>query len=193
MSCQNKKIPSPQSVPYSHDVPESFLPFDLEAIFVSAGCLILGPAIDPQTFDNQSFALEKAYGVFDEMIAAGNVVANFQKTELQQLEAMLQQLSQPLPQQQAPKDPTIDMMCHQQQQQQQQQIPDNTSPNDTVISSMATDLSQHESYGSSIPGNMDEMAFDSGLTMTQLLDMANSIEHEDTEWMSQTIVEHSIW
>ncbi|KAF6831213.1 C6 transcription factor [Colletotrichum plurivorum] len=171
---------------------ESFLPFDLEAIFVSAGCLILGPAIDPQTFDNQSFALEKAYGVFDEMIVAGNVVANFQKTELQQLEGMLQQLSHTMPQQlpqQAPKDPTIDMMC----QPLQQQIPDNTSPNDTVISSMATDLSQHESYGSSIPGNMDETAFDSGLTMTQLLDMANSIEHEDTEWMSQTIVEHSIW
>ncbi|KAJ5005160.1 putative transcriptional regulatory protein [Colletotrichum sp. SAR 10_66] len=170
---------------------ETFLPFDLEAIFVSTGSLLLGPAIDPQAFEGVVPSLEKAYAVFDEMIAAGNAVANFQKAELQQLEIMLQQLTQAIPQPAAddPGAAANEATC----QQQQQQIADDTSPHDTVISSLATDLSQNESYTSSLPGNLEEMTFDSGLTMTQLLDMANSIEHEDTEWMSQTIVEHSIW
>ncbi|KAF4482885.1 putative transcriptional regulatory protein [Colletotrichum fructicola] len=169
---------------------ETFLPFDLEAIFVSTGSLLLGPAIDPQAFEGVVPSLEKAYAVFDEMIAAGNAVANFQKAELQQLEIMLQQLTQTHPQPATDDSGAVnEAPC----QQQQQQIADDTSPHDTVISSLATDLSQNESYTSSLPGNLEEMTFDSGLTMTQLLDMANSIEHEDTEWMSQTIVEHSIW
>ncbi|KAL0941385.1 C6 transcription factor [Colletotrichum truncatum] len=164
---------------------ETFLPFDLEATFVSAGSLLLGPAIDPHSFDNLYPSLEKAYCVFDEMIAAGNAVASFHKTELQQLEIMLQQLSPCMPEQ---------AMCGVVSDAPQQTHADDTSPNDTVISSLGTDVSQNEGYNSSIPGNMEEMqVFDSGLTMTQLLDMANSIEHEDTEWMSQTIVEHSIW
>ncbi|TDZ25306.1 putative transcriptional regulatory protein [Colletotrichum orbiculare MAFF 240422] len=168
---------------------ETFLPFDLEAIFVSAGSLLLGPAIDPRAFESLSPSVERAYAVFDEMIAAGNAVAKFQKSELQQLELMLRQLSTcdpPPPQQQQPMEGVV-------HDGQQNPVSDDTSPHDTVVSSLATDLSQHESYSSSLPGNMDEMAFDSGLTMTQLLDMANSIEHEDAEWMSQTIVEHSIW
>ncbi|KAF9878797.1 C6 transcription factor [Colletotrichum karsti] len=169
---------------------ETFLPFDLEAIFVSAGSLLLGPAIDPQTFDNLSPSLEKAYAVFDEMVAAGNAVANFQKAELQQLEIMLNQLTPCAP---LSEQMLVGEASEAQQTQPQQQLSDDTSPHDTVISSLTTDLSQNDSYTSSIPGNLEEMTFDSGLTMTQLLDMANSIEHEDTEWMSQTIVEHSIW
>ncbi|KAF4916364.1 putative transcriptional regulatory protein [Colletotrichum viniferum] len=115
---------------------ETFLPFDLEAIFVSTGSLLLGPAIDPQAFEGVVPSLEKAYAVFDEMIAAGNAVANFQKAELQQLEIMLQQLTQTIPQPAAddPGAAANEATC----QQQQQQIADDTSPHDTVISPLAT-------------------------------------------------------
>ncbi|KZL82592.1 c6 transcription factor, partial [Colletotrichum incanum] len=164
---------------------ETFLPFDLEAIFVSASSLLLGPAIDPQCFECLDPSLEKVYVVFDEMIMAGNAVAKLRKSELQQLESMLQQLT-PWPSQASEQTTLVGDA-------RQTQHLGNTSPQDTVVSSMVTDPSQHESYSSSIPENIDDLAYDSGLTMAQLLDMANSIEQEDSEWMSQTIVEHSIW
>lgn len=119
------------------------------------------------------------------MIMAGNGIAKYRKFELQQLENMLQRLT-PWPSQASEQTTLVD-------EGRQTQPPGDTSPQDTVVSAIASDHSQHESYSSSIPGNMDEMAYDSGLTMAQLLDMANSIEQEDSEWMSQTIVEHSIW
>lgn len=164
---------------------ETFLPFDLEATFVSASSLLLGPAIDPQCFECLNPSLDKVYAVFDEMIMAGNAIAKFRKSELQQLEDMLQQLT-PWPSQASQQTTVVDDT-------QQTQLLEDTSPHDTVTSSMGTDPSQIESYSSSIPENMEDMAFDSGLTMAQLLDMANSIDNEDSEWMSQTIVEHSIW
>ncbi|KAK1486262.1 hypothetical protein CTAM01_12313 [Colletotrichum tamarilloi] len=164
---------------------KTFLPFDLEASFVSASSLLLGPAIDPQCFECLDPSLEKVYSVLDEMIMAGNGIAKYRKSELQQLENMLQRLT-PWPSQASEQTTLVD-------EGRQTQPPDDTSPQDTVVSAMASEHSQHESYSSSIPGNMDEMAYDSGLTMAQLLDMANSIEQEDSEWMSQTIVEHSIW
>ncbi|KXH59195.1 hypothetical protein CSAL01_08894 [Colletotrichum salicis] len=164
---------------------KTFLPFDLEASFVSASSLLLGPAIDPQCFGCLDPSLEKVYTVLDEMIMAGNGIAKYRKFELEQLENMLQRLT-PWPSQASEQTTLVDEA-------RQMEPPDDTSPQDTVVSSMATDHSQHESYSSSIPGNMDEMAYDSGLTMAQLLDMANSIEQEDSEWMSQTILEHRIW
>ncbi|WQF82117.1 hypothetical protein CDEST_07131 [Colletotrichum destructivum] len=164
---------------------ETFLPFDLEAIFISASSLLLGPAIDPECFGCLDSSLEKVYAVFDEMIMAGNAIAKFRKSELQQLESMLQQLT-PWPSQASEQATLVGDAG-------QTQPREDASPPDTVISSMTTDPSQHESYSSSIPGTMDDMSYDSGLTMAQLLDMANSIEQEDSEWMSQTIVEHSIW
>ncbi|KAK7442413.1 hypothetical protein Landi51_09714 [Colletotrichum acutatum] len=164
---------------------ETFLPFDLEASFVSASSLLLGPAIDPQCFECLDPSLEKVYSVLDEMIMAGNGIAKYRKFELQQLENMLQRLT-PWPSQASEQTTLVD-------EGRQTHPPGDTSPQDTVVSAMASEHSQHESYSSSIPGNMDEMAYDSGLTMAQLLDMANSIEQEDSEWMSQTIVEHSIW
>ncbi|GKT56646.1 C6 transcription factor [Colletotrichum tofieldiae] len=138
-----------------------------------------------QCFECLDLSLEQVYVVFDEMIMAGNSVAKFRKSELQQLESMLQQLT-PWPSQASEQTTLVGDA-------RQTQPLENTSPQDTVVSSIATDHSQNESYSSSIPGNMDDMAYDSGLTMAQLLDMANSIEQEDSEWMSQTIVEHSIW
>ncbi|KAK1622528.1 fungal-specific transcription factor domain-containing protein [Colletotrichum phormii] len=169
---------------HSQGLLETFLPFDLEASFVSASSLLLGPAIDPQCFECLDPSLEKVYTVLDEMIMAGNGIAKYRKFELQQLENMLQRLT-PWPSQASEQTTLVDEA-------RQTQPPDDTSPKDTVVSFMATDHSQHESYSSSITGNMDEMAYDSGLTMAQLLDMANSIEQEDSEWMSQTIVENSI-
>lgn len=39
----------------------------------------------------------------------------------------------------------------------------------------------------------DECNFTPGLTAAQIMAVADSIESIDTEWMSNTMIEHSIW
>jgi hypothetical protein len=39
----------------------------------------------------------------------------------------------------------------------------------------------------------DDGAFNSGWTAAQIMAVADSIEGVDTEWMSNAMIEHSIW
>lgn len=51
----------------------------------------------------------------------------------------------------------------------------------------------NELLPSPISGVLDEVSFETGLTAAQIMDMANSIDASDTDWMSHTMMEHSIW
>lgn len=42
-------------------------------------------------------------------------------------------------------------------------------------------------------GMEDDIAFTSGWTAAQIMAVADSIEGIDTEWMSNAMIEHSIW
>jgi hypothetical protein len=42
-------------------------------------------------------------------------------------------------------------------------------------------------------GMDDDIAFTSGWTAAQIMAVADSIEGIDTEWMSNAMIEHSIW
>ncbi|KKY17636.1 putative zn 2cys6 transcription factor [Diplodia seriata] len=71
---------------------ETFLPFDMEAISVSTVNIILAPSVDPQLLPSparRATWLARAFAIFDDMAAAGNVVAMYRRTELRELDGML--------------------------------------------------------------------------------------------------------
>ncbi|KAJ5657435.1 uncharacterized protein N7484_001084 [Penicillium longicatenatum] len=165
----------------SEDLLETFLPFDLESIFVSTVVLLMAPAIDARW--SYPAWLEKAYLIFEDIIENGNLIAKFRRSELQLLDELLscfpQDRSRCLS---APVSfPTS--------------ILNNPQTSVQLASSFppsAHALSQ-EFLSNPAPTNDDDFNLTSGLTAAQIMAVADSIESIDTEWMSNAMIEHSIW
>lgn len=68
---------------------ETFLPWDLDSLFVSTMVLILTKFVDFSLMDNQSSFLDKAFTFLETMIASGNRIAAFRVIELRKLDEML--------------------------------------------------------------------------------------------------------
>ena len=135
------------------------------------------PAIDSQLPEDRIW-LDKAYAIFEQMILDGNHIANFRRSELQQLEQMLTTLSRnqvrcsadpaPLPGNGQIFDAPAPLG--------DAPLPDTTQALDNDI----------------LPLMPDDFGF-AGLTTAQIMETADAIENGDTEWMSNTMIEHSIW
>ncbi|KAL2834277.1 hypothetical protein BDW59DRAFT_156217 [Aspergillus cavernicola] len=78
---------------YEQSLLDSFLPFDLEATFVSSVVLLLAPAIDSVLLESRRPWLQKSYVILEDMISRGNLIADFRKSELEQLSGLLYQLT----------------------------------------------------------------------------------------------------
>lgn len=164
---------------------ETFLPFDLESVFVSTVILLMGPAIDPRVLESHPNWLEKAYAIFGEMIRDGNQVAKFRRSELQQLhETLLGCISSDRPRHLAVPDFF----------QQAEIISDPASPSSTPIpGAMAQSIRYNDALLRPDPGLDVECDFTTMLTSAEVMAVANSIESYDTEWVSNAMIEHSIW
>ncbi|KAL9616678.1 MAG: hypothetical protein Q9160_008466 [Pyrenula sp. 1 TL-2023] len=88
-------------MPRAGSMAETFLPFDLEAAFAATMVLFLIPVIDNSLIENRASWAETAYDVLDEMILCGNRNAAARKSDLQQLEAIMAQISYSSPNRQA--------------------------------------------------------------------------------------------
>ncbi|KAF4760048.1 hypothetical protein HAV15_006166 [Penicillium sp. str.  len=164
---------------------ETFLPFDLESVFVSTIILLMGPAIDPRVLESHPNWLEKAYAIFDEMIRDGNQVAKFRRSELQQLhETIIGCLSDDQPR----YLPVPEFF------QQPNVLPDPASPSATPIPGA---IPQSVRYDDALlrpdPDFDVECDFSTMLTSAEIMAVADSIESYDTEWVSNAMIEHSIW
>ncbi|KAJ5141611.1 hypothetical protein N7526_002606 [Penicillium atrosanguineum] len=160
---------------------ETFLPFDLESIFISTVVLLIGPAIDIRW--NCPAWLEKAYMIFEDIIESGNLIAKFRRSELQLLDELLSCFPQDQPRcLSAPVS-----------------FPNNLlnppMPHDSLASSFhpSTNALNHDPSSGQGPTIDDDFNFTDGLTATQIMAVADSIESIDTEWMSNAMIEHSIW
>ncbi|KAJ6044107.1 hypothetical protein N7499_006611 [Penicillium canescens] len=162
---------------------ETFLPFDLESLFVSTVILLLSPAIDPRLLDSHPSWLEKAYAIFDEMIGDGNQVASFRRSELQRLDETLSCISRgqsrPL---------TVPNFFHQ-----TDVLPNPPSPSSTSIPESMPQPLQYNALLRQDPVLDGECDFGTMLTSAEIMAVADSIETFDTEWVSNAMVEHSIW
>ncbi|KAL6404324.1 positive activator of transcription [Ilyonectria robusta] len=161
---------------------ETFLPFDLEPLFVSSLTLLLGPVLNPRLLENESLWRQKSHTIFNEMVGKGNLIAEFRQSELQQLDDMLRRLPATTGQSPTPNNPD-------------QEIVDNpVAPgmDDSAVDTTIAGSNDEETLSSLLPG-MEEYSTDVWLTTAQIIDMANSIANSDTEWVSHTITEHDIW
>ncbi|KAL3439673.1 hypothetical protein BDV09DRAFT_157912 [Aspergillus tetrazonus] len=78
---------------YEQSLLDSFLPFDLESTFVSSVVLLMAQAIDHSLLESRRPWLDKSYLILDDMIYRGNLIAQYRKTELEQLSALMYQLA----------------------------------------------------------------------------------------------------
>ncbi|KAF4458581.1 positive activator of transcription [Fusarium albosuccineum] len=68
---------------------ETFLPFDLSAVFTSTIVLLMAAGIDSSLLQDHTPWSQRAYAIFDEMNSRGNLVAGMVASELKQLDGLL--------------------------------------------------------------------------------------------------------
>ncbi|KAJ5731592.1 uncharacterized protein N7483_006100 [Penicillium malachiteum] len=165
----------------SEDLLETFLSFDLESIFVSTVALLMAPAIDSRW--SYPVWLEKAYTIFEEIIESGNLIAKFRRSELQLLDELLSCF---------PQEPSRCLSTPVSF----PNIGNNNSTSIQLASSFPPSAANPLAHDVlSDPGLSldDECGLTMGLTAAQIMAVADSIESIDTEWMSNAMIEHSIW
>jgi hypothetical protein len=145
---------------------DSFLPFDLEAVFVSSVVILMAPVIDSRLLESPTPWLQKSYVILDDMISRGNIIASFRKSELERLGELLSQLSPDRP----PR--------HNNRIQGGQQ------------SEFLTQLSSPISPDHLVP---ELLNLNDGLTTAEIMAMAESIDTGDVDWVVQAVTENHIW
>ena len=143
----------------------------------------MAPAIDIRW--SYPIWLEKAYTIFEEIIENGNLIAKFRRSELQLLDELLSCF---------PQEPSRCLSAP-------ITFPNsilNPNPHQTDVQLASSFPPSAHAMGHDIlsdPGiNLEEeCALTTGLSAAQIMAIADSIESIDTEWMSNAMVEHSIW
>ncbi|KIW77665.1 hypothetical protein Z517_07497 [Fonsecaea pedrosoi CBS 271.37] len=164
-----------------HSLLESFLPFDLDAAFTSAIALLMAATVDPSLLKDCSPWLQRAHAVFDEMISRGNRVARMIKSELQQLENILNRLSSNEENQPVifTRHPSLRGSLGF----------DERHPRACVTAqpslvSIAPPPYTASSQPSSNDFPMDELTWQDGITAEQLLNFADSMDLTALDWLS---------
>lgn len=117
------------------------------------------------------------------MISCGNLVAKFQKSELQLLEEVLDRLPEAVPiissNKAVPREDGVDRLA----------------PNISAENTMQfAGHSNFEHDGIQQPTEtQEESNFHDGFTAAQILAVANSIESGDAEWVSHALAQSNIW
>lgn len=144
-------------------------------------------SIDAALIDNGSKWIMTAYAVFGDLMSSGNQVARVRKGELDHLRKLFEELN------------TMSEDPGQQQQQQnlQQQLlsPSSAPERDITASSAATTTAYFAQESSSFDPPFTLAGIDPGdpLTTADIMDLANSIDDMDTDWISETIGHDRIW
>jgi proline utilization trans-activator len=153
---------------------DTFLPWDLDALFVSTMVLILTRFVDESLLDNQSMWLDKAYGFLETMVASGNRIAAFRVIELRKLDDMF--ADYPVNQHRPSTSSTIHDIS-------QQRNAGLSFPEG--YHSTAGLMPQDESMPPPYTGLSDEgSGFGDDLTAEQILAVAESMDIEGTDWLS---------
>ncbi|KAF2685815.1 hypothetical protein K458DRAFT_18001 [Lentithecium fluviatile CBS 122367] len=141
---------------------ETFLPWDLDSLFVSTMVLLLARFVDRRLLDTQFPWLDKAFNFLDTIINSGNRIADFRLRELRKLEEMLNEYS--ALRAQLPHTPTGI------------QIDPSLVPSQDPVQAY-TGISDEGS------------GFGEDLTAEQILTVADSMELEGTDWVSFAMME----
>ena len=166
---------SHSAMPWTDHDTETFLPWDLDALFVSTVVLILTRFIDHSLMDGQKPYLDKAYSFFKTIVSSGNRIAGFRHVELRKLDEMLAEYSE---NRERPStlpntiglEPSI-------------QRPSSFPLGYQSVAGLPH--SQDTVRPSSYTGISDEgSGFGDDLTAEQILAVAESMDMEGTDWLS---------
>lgn len=143
----------------------------------------MGPAIDPHLVNDHPRWMEKAYGIFRELVGAGNEVAKFRWSELQQLEETMQIIIQ--------SQAESSSHAHREN---PEPAPPSLSP---ATNHFPAPMEQSSYSDHSLLGDghslTAECVFGPLLTSAEMTAMADCIELYDAEWVSNAMINHDIW
>ncbi|ENI01672.1 hypothetical protein COCC4DRAFT_75012 [Bipolaris maydis ATCC 48331] len=161
------------------DLLETFLPWDLDSLFVSTMVLVLIRFVDDTLSENSSAWINKAFAFLDTMISNGNKIAKFRAAELRKLEELLSEYSANRTCQQYPA-----LLLPQQQQpvgQNQSPPHENSMPSD--MQSTRT-MMNPEAMGMYTAFSDESSGFGDDLTAEQILAVAESMDLGTTDWFN---------
>ncbi|KAK6221842.1 Zn(II)2Cys6 transcription factor [Colletotrichum tabaci] len=161
---------------------ETFLPLDLDSLFVSTVALLVARGVDSRLIESQSPWLEKSNAILEEMVAGGNLIAAFRKNEMQKLEEMLVEFEASRPRASGESIAAPTAMSWQQA--------------DTTLQASARGEVQEPISQDNLPVcrefTTDSSSQAEDLTTQQIIDVVNSMEWEDNEWMSFTTIQDEV-
>ncbi|UPX16174.1 uncharacterized protein EKO05_0006590 [Ascochyta rabiei] len=164
---------------------ETFLPWDLDALFVSTMVLIVTRFVDPSLLDDRTLWLDTAFSLMETMIAGGNRIADYRMHELRRLEEMLVEYAA-----MQERPPTMEAF----NQQQLAQLNTNMNQTGSGIrdeSSSAKQMFASPDGGPLYSGFSDEgSGFGDDLTAEQILAVAESMDIEGTDWLSFGVLDN---
>ncbi|GAA84838.1 fungal specific transcription factor domain-containing protein [Aspergillus luchuensis IFO 4308] len=162
---------------------KTFLTFDLESLFISTVVLLMAPAIDRQLVVNDTWWHATADLIFNDMVEAGNQIARFRHSEIQQLDEKLNLL---LPNQDQNGQSNPEVLQHS----------ITKHPLSSHEAHTATPMEENSRADPFLGGETTRVtgcAFEPSLTSAEMMAMANSIELFDAEWVSTMMDNHAIW
>ncbi|KAE8154136.1 fungal-specific transcription factor domain-containing protein [Aspergillus avenaceus] len=151
---------------------DCFLPFDLESAYISAVVLVTVAAVDSSLLSDWIHWLGKSYTILDELMARGNRLAAFRKSELDQLAGMLGQISSDRPLTAAESA--------------RKRI--SAEEASRLPSPLTPDHNSSSGYG--VP---EMVNFTHGLTTAEIMAVAESIDTGDVDWIAHAVTQNRIW
>ncbi len=154
--------------PLIHNGTETFLPFDLEALVISTTNILVAPVLYPQTKSSLASWAQKAFLSFDELSRSGNLIAQIEQAELQQLGQMVESF---LASEAAPQTPNVaDALV--------------------AFSNDTSGMMPEETYDATTSDMaLDDELFGAGFSAAQIMDMVNSINQDQSDWMLEEVVD----
>ena len=165
---------------------EAFLPFDLEAVFISSISLLAGCAIEKSLIQDNPAWLHKAYAILDDLCDSGNLLAKQQKNEVRSFEQALTRIKGDNGMREGV--PTVSptaMHSH-----------GSSSTWQTGVAAAHVTQSFASDTPAPLPHESQTFGFenlDDLFTSAYILDTANAIDTEDAEWMTQAMTQYNLW
>ncbi|KAI5456774.1 hypothetical protein BGZ63DRAFT_366255 [Mariannaea sp. PMI_226] len=164
---------------------ETFLIFDLEALSMATTNLLVAPTVILDLPPDCSICIRRAFAIFEELTASGNLIAELEQSELRQLDNLLSSVS-------SVSESSAEKQTYETQ-------PDNQPPSYTEVLSAdarpppSTQNFSYEPLPDAVLGsNLHIDDFGSVLSPTQMLEIANAINIDQTEWISQAMEDYGV-
>ncbi|ETS74720.1 hypothetical protein PFICI_13204 [Pestalotiopsis fici W106-1] len=165
----------------AHDLLDSVLPFDLESASMAAIIIMIASTVDASLIVNGSDWLQKARSILGNLYANGNELSMLHISELKQLGRLLAGLNI------TPSHTTMGGL----DEGSNGSVPYQNDPRALFVS-MTVEPSL-TSIGELYNAAMEDTGTFGSFMANNIMDLVNSIDDIDRDWMPQTMAEYDIW